>query len=86
MGLWKQRREKEASQRGHWNIMYVEAGEQPLVLTTRRPLVVLVEVVSGEWRSQKQDQGEPRRAWEARLEEGGLPTGFRKSGGMESKR
>lgn len=64
----------------------MEAGEKSLALTSKGPLMTLVGVVSAEWRSQKQDQHGRRKAWEARLEEGGPSTGFRKSGGRESKR
>lgn len=39
-------------------------------LTTRKPLVTLVGVVSAEWWSQKQDHSWRRRDWEAGLEKG----------------
>lgn len=44
LGLQKERGEKEASQGGHWKVKYMDAREQPLALTTRRPLVIPVGV------------------------------------------
>lgn len=85
VGLQKQSREKEASQVGTRRSCTWRLGSNLWFLTNRRPLVALVGVVSGEWRSQKQDQGEPRRTWEARMEKAGLVTLKRESSLRETK-